>query len=326
MRIFTGIQPTGQITLGNYLGSIKNFNATNTAGDESFFCIVDLHALTTTPNAKTLYENIKSLTAFYIALGLDKTTNIFIQSQVTGHSELAWILQCHTRNGELERMTQFKDKSQKQEAPSTGLFTYPVLMAADILLYDTDIVPVGVDQKQHIELTRDLAERMNRFYDKELFTIPEPKIQGPSAKIYSLTNPEKKMSKSDENPKSYILMLDDEKTITKKIKSATTDSVGVVNFDPENQPGVSNLLTIYAACKNISIDDAVTYFKPEGYGFLKTEVAKAIWEELKPIQERYYEIINDDALIKSALIKGQTKANEVATAKMQEIHQTIGFY
>ncbi len=326
MRIFTGIQPTGQITLGNYLGSIKNFNATNTAGDESFFCIVDLHALTTTPNAKTLYENIKSLTAFYIALGLDKTTNIFIQSQVAGHSELAWILQCHTRNGELERMTQFKDKSQKQEAPSTGLFTYPVLMAADILLYDTDIVPVGVDQKQHIELTRDLAERMNRFYDKELFTIPEPKIQGPSAKIYSLTNPEKKMSKSDENPKSYILMLDDEKTITKKIKSATTDSVGVVNFDPENQPGVSNLLTIYAACKNISIDDAVTYFKPEGYGFLKTEVAKAIWEELKPIQERYYEIINDDALIKSALIKGQTKANEVATAKMQEIHQTIGFY
>ncbi len=326
MRIFTGIQPTGQITLGNYLGSIKNFNSTNTEDDESFFCIVDLHALTTTPSAKTLYDNIKSLTAFYIALGLDKTTNIFIQSQVTGHSELAWILQCHTRNGELERMTQFKDKSQKQEAPSTGLFTYPVLMAADILLYDTNIVPVGVDQKQHIELTRDLAERMNRFYDKELFTIPEPKIQGPSAKIYSLTNPEKKMSKSDENPKSYILMLDDEKTITKKIKSATTDSVGVVNFDPENQPGVSNLLTIYASCKNISIEEAVTYFKPEGYGFLKTEVAAAIWEELKPIQERYYEIINDDALIKSALIKGQTKANEVATAKMQEIHETIGFY
>ncbi len=326
MRIFTGIQPTGSITIGNYLGSIKNFNATNSTNDESFFCIVDLHALTITPEPQTLYQNIKSLTALYIALGLDQTTNIFRQSQVSGHSELAWILQCHTRNGELERMTQFKDKAQKQGAASTGLFTYPVLMAADILLYDTNIVPVGVDQKQHLELTRDLAERMNSFYKQELFTIPEPQIQGPSAKIYSLTNPEKKMSKSDENPKSYILMLDDEKTITKKIKSATTDSLGDVNFDPENQPGVSNLLTIYAACKNISIDEAVAYFKPEGYGFLKTEVAKAVWEELAPIQEKYYQIIDDDEAIKTALASGENAAREIATSKMKQIHDTIGFY
>ncbi len=326
MRIFTGIQPTGSVTLGNYLGSIKNFNATNQATDESFFCIVDLHALTTTPQPAVLRENIKSLTALYIALGLDKTTNIFIQSKVSAHSELAWILQCHTRNGELERMTQFKDKSKKQQAVATGLFTYPVLMAADILLYDTNIVPVGIDQKQHIELTRDLAMRMNSFYDTELFTIPEPQIQGPSAKIYSLTDPEKKMSKSDENPKSYILLLDDEKTITKKIKSATTDSIGVVNFDPENQPGVSNLLTIYAACKEVSIDEAVVKFQPEGYGYLKTEVAKAIWEELAPIQEKYYQIIDNDQMIMDALAKGQNNALKVAQKKMQQIHNTIGFY
>lgn len=326
MRIFTGIQPTGTITLGNYLGSIKNFNSTNSSTDESFFCIVDLHALTSTPDANTLYSNIKSLTALYIAMGLDQTTNIFLQSKITGHSELAWLLACHTRNGELERMTQFKDKTLKYGNASTGLFTYPVLMAADILLYDTDVVPVGVDQKQHLELTRDLAERMNSFYKTELFTIPEPKISGPTAKIYSLTNPEKKMSKSDENPKSYILMLDDEKTITKKFKSATTDSVGKVNFDPENQPGVSNLLTIYAACKNISMDEAVSYFQPEGYGFLKTEVAKAVCDELAPIQKRYYEIIDNDMLIKESLQKGEAAASKIACAKIKQVHDTIGFY
>lgn len=326
MRIFTGIQPTGTITLGNYLGSIKNFKSTINPDDESFFCIVDLHALTVTPDAKTLNENIKSLCALYIALDLHKITNIFIQSKVKAHSELAWILQCHTRNGELERMTQYKDKSQKNINVSTGLFTYPVLMAADILLYDTDVVPVGADQKQHLELTRDLAERLNSFYNKELFKMPEPQIQGPSAKIYSLTDPTKKMSKSDDNPKSFISILDDEKTITKKIKSATTDSVGKVNFDPENQPGVSNLITIYATCKNISIEEATSFFSEEGYGFLKTEVAKAVCEELLPIQERYYEILNNQEMINDALKVGTAKANDIANQKMQQVHDTIGFY
>ncbi len=326
MRIFTGIQPTGTITLGNYLGSIKNFKSTINQEDESFFCIVDLHALTITPNAKTLHANIKSLVALYIALDLHEITNIFIQSKVRAHSELAWILQCHAKNGELERMTQYKDKSQKNINVSTGLFTYPVLMAADILLYDTDVVPVGADQKQHLELTRDLAERLNSFYSKELFKIPEPQIQGPSAKIYSLTDPNKKMSKSDDNPKSFISILDDEKTITKKIKSATTDSVGKVNFDPEKQPGVSNLITIYATCKNISIEQATLFFSEEGYGFLKNEVAKAVCEELSPIQERYYQILDNEELIENALQSGTANANNIANKKIEQIHKTIGLY
>lgn len=326
MRIFTGIQPTGTLTLGNYLGSIKNFKKTVNPEDESFFCIVDLHALTVNPDAKTLHENIKSLCALYIALDLHKITNIFVQSSVRAHSELAWMLQCHTRNGELERMTQYKDKSQKKINVSTGLFTYPVLMASDILLYDADIVPVGVDQKQHIELTRDLAERVNGFYKKDLFTIPEPKIEGPSAKIYSLTDPTKKMSKSDENLKSFISMLDDEKTITKKIKSATTDSIGEINFDPENQPGVSNLLTIFSTCRGISMDETLTHFDAQGYGFLKTEVAKAVCDELLPIQEKYFEIMNDEQMIIDALASGTEKANLVAEQKIIDVKKTFGLF
>ncbi len=326
MRIFTGIQPTGTLTLGNYLGSIKNFKKTINQEDESFFCIVDLHALTVNPDAQTLKENIKSLCALYIALDLHEITNIFLQSSVRAHSELAWMLQCHTRNGELERMTQFKDKSQKKINVSTGLFTYPVLMAADILLYDTDIVPVGVDQKQHIELTRDLAERVNSFYNQELFTIPEPKIEGPSAKIYSLTDPSKKMSKSDENLKSFISMLDDEKTITKKIKSATTDSIGEINFDPENQAGISNLLTIFSTCRGITMNETLKYFEGQGYGFLKTEVAKAVCDELLPIQRKYFEIMNNEQLIIEALAKGTKKANDVAEAKIKEVQSTFGLF
>lgn len=326
MRIFTGIQPTGTLTLGNYLGSIKNFKKTINPEDESFFCIVDLHALTVTPDAQTLKENIKSLCALYIALDLHELTNIFIQSNVRAHSELAWLLQCHTRNGELERMTQFKDKSQKRINVSTGLFTYPVLMAADILLYDADIVPVGVDQKQHIELTRDIAMRVNSFYQKDLFTIPEPKIEGPSAKIYSLSDPQKKMSKSDENVKSFISMLDDEKTITKKIKSATTDSIGEINFDPENQPGVSNLLTIYSTCRGISMDETLAHFKNQGYGFLKTEVAKAVCDELLPIQERYYEIMKNEQLIIESLKKGTDAANKIAENKIKTVKEAFGLF
>ncbi len=326
MRIFTGIQPTGTLTLGNYLGSIKNFKKTINPEDESFFCIVDLHALTVTPDAKTLRENIKSLCALYIALDLHEITNIFVQSNVRAHSELAWLLQCHTRNGELERMTQYKDKSQKNINVSTGLFTYPVLMAADILLYDTDVVPVGVDQKQHIELTRDLAERVNSFYKQDLFKMPEPKIEGPSAKIYSLTDPTKKMSKSDDNPKSYISMLDDEKTIIKKIKSATTDSIGEINFDPENQPGVSNLLTIFATCRSLTMDETVAHFKDQGYGFLKSEVAQAICDELLPIQEKYFQIMENETLINKSLQTGTQKANEVAEAKIKEVKEAFGLY
>lgn len=326
MTIFTGIQPTGNLTLGNYLGAIKNFKQTNSANDESFFCVVDLHAMTVTPDAKTLNANIKSLLATYIALDLHKETNIFIQSHIKEHAELAWFLQCFARNGELERMTQYKDKSAKKVSVSTGLFTYPVLMAADILLYGTHIVPVGEDQKQHIELTRDLAERLNSFYDQDLFTIPEPQIQKAGAKVYSLTEPEKKMSKSDENPKSYILMLDEPNVIKKKIKSATTDSVGEINFDPENQPGVSNLLTIYSICKGISMDETLAHFNGQGYGFLKTEVGDAIVEELAPFQAKYKEIIEDDDLIKEALAQGTQKAQERASENMEKIRKAMGLF
>lgn len=321
--IFTGIQPTGVITLGNYLGSIKNFED-NIDSSDSLICVVDQHAYTIPKDAKTQRENIKSLVALYIAMGLDKKSNIFVQSHVQEHTQLAWILMCNTRLGELDRMTQYKDKSQKKISVSAGLYTYPVLMAADILLYNTKIVPVGIDQKQHVELTRDIAERFNSFYHSSTFVIPEAVINKETAKIYSLVDPTKKMSKSDENVKSYITVLDDEKTILKKVKSATTDSVGVINFDEENQPGVSNLLVIYKTLKNISMDEALVHFKDKQYGFLKEETANAIIEELAPIQKRYYELINDDTKINEVLLNGKNFAQNIASKKIEEVYKTIG--
>ncbi len=326
MRIITGIQPTGILTLGNYLGSIKNFKKEITKAEEAYIFLADLHALTVNPNPEVLKQNIKNLSALYIAMDMDKIANIFMQSSIHEHSELGWILQCFTKNGELDRMTQYKDKSQKNLSISTALYTYPTLMAADILLYNADYVPVGEDQKQHLELTRDIAQRFNSFYNKEVFKIPEPLIQKQGAKIYSLTDPAKKMSKSDENPKSFISILDDEKTIIKKVKSATTDSLSKVKYDPENQPGVSNLLSIYAEIKNIPIKESEKYFENENYGFLKTEVANAIIEELKPIQEKYYEILKDEKLISDVLIKGQKEAQKIASESIKNIKDEVGLY
>lgn len=323
--IFTGIQPSGVITLGNYLGSIKNFES-NLNNEESLICVVDQHAYTIPKDPKEFRDNIKTLVALYIAMGLDKTSNIFVQSHVKEHTELAWILMCNARLGELDRMTQFKDKSQKNISVSAGLYTYPVLMAADILLYKTTTVPVGIDQKQHVELTRDIAERFNSFYKTSTFVIPEPVINKSTAKIYSLTDPTKKMSKSDENPKSFISMLDDEKVIMKKVKSATTDSVGVINFDEENQPGVSNLLVIYKTLKNITMEETLEFFSEKQYGFLKVEVANAIIEELKPIQERYNAIINDDELLNTVINNGAEKARNVALNTIKEVRDVVGFY
>lgn len=323
--IFTGIQPSGVITLGNYLGSIKNFES-NLNNEESLICVVDQHAYTIPKDPTEFRENIKTLIALYIAMGLDKTSNIFVQSHVKEHTELAWILMCNAKLGELDRMTQFKDKSQKNISVSAGLYTYPVLMAADILLYKTTTVPVGIDQKQHVELTRDLAERFNSFYKTETFVIPEPVINKSTAKIYSLTDPTKKMSKSDENKKSFISMLDDEKTIMKKVKSATTDSVGVINFDEENQPGVSNLLVIYKTLKNITMEETLEFFNDKQYGFLKVEVANAIIEELKPIQEKYNAIINDDVLLNEVIDNGAKKARTVAIKTIEEVRNVVGFY
>ncbi len=324
MITFSGIQPSGIVTLGNYLGALKHFKA-NGLKEENFYCIVDMHALTSTTDGAALRAQSKTLTAIYMALGIHEHSTIFIQSHVPMHSELAWILQCNARMGELERMTQFKDKSAKNEAVNCGLFTYPVLMAADILLYDTNLVPVGQDQKQHLEFTRDLAERFNTTY-REVFTIPEPQISKSGAKIYSLTEPTKKMSKSDSNPKSFISVLDDEATIKRKIKSATTDSIGEINYDIENQPGVTNLMTIYSLCTGKSIEETTEFFAGQNYGFLKEHVGQAIVDELAPLQARYAEIISDKNLINETLKAGSEVAGKRAWRKMQKVKKAVGYY
>lgn len=324
MRVITGIQPSGVITLGNYLGSIKNFKQEIQNQEEAFIFLADLHALTVNPKPQELKNNVKTLVALYIAMEVNEVANIFIQSSIKEHVELAWILQCFAKNGELDRMTQYKDKSAQKISVSTGLYTYPTLMAGDILLYKPEYVPVGEDQKQHLELTRTLAQRFNSFYQQEIFKIPEPLIQKQGAKIYSLVDPTKKMSKSDENIKSFISMLDEPKVIEKKIKSATTDSVGKINFDPENQPGVSNLLMIYAMCKELSMEETLKVFANQNYGFLKTEVAQAVIKELTPIQQKYKEIIKDEKLIAKALKTGTEQAQKIATETMNEVKDAIG--
>lgn len=324
MVTFSGIQPSGIVTLGNYLGALKRFKPNGDKKD-NLYCIVDLHAMTSTKDPKALKEQSKTLAAIYMALDIHTSSTIFIQSHVSMHTELAWILQCLTGMGELERMTQFKDKSQKKIKVNTGLFTYPTLMAADILLYDTTLVPVGIDQKQHIEFTRDIAERFNTTF-KDTFVLPEAQISKQGSKIYSLTDPSKKMSKSDDNPKSYISILDEPGVIKKKIKSATTDSLSSINFDPENQPGVSNLLTIYSLCKELSMEETLIHFKNQNYGFLKNEVADAIIDELTPIQTKYQEIINNPELLNKVLEDGSKVAIEKAEKKMKQVRKAVGVY
>src|SRR5699024_3363760 len=273
--IFSGIQPRGTLTLGNYLGAMRQFVQLQ-ENHHCYFCIVDQHAITVPQDPKTLKENIKSLAALYIASGIDpEKSTLFIQSEVPAHTELGWMLQSIAYMGELERMTQFKDKAEGRSAVSSALFTYPVLMAADILLYQSNLVPVGDDQTQHLELTRDVAERFNnRFGDT--FAIPEIRIPDVGARIMSLQEPTKKMSKSDENTRGFISMLDTPKQMEKKIKSAVTDSDGVVTYDPENKSGVSNLLSIFASCTGESIEATEAHFKNKRYGDLKSEVAQAV--------------------------------------------------
>ncbi|OEH91625.1 tryptophan--tRNA ligase [Bacillus solimangrovi] len=323
-KIFSGIQPSGTLTLGNYLGAMKNF-VDMQDGNECFFCIVDQHAITVPQDRLALRENSRSLAALYLAAGIDPDkSTVFIQSEVPAHAQLAWILQCTSYIGELERMTQFKDKSlkQKEGGVSAGLLTYPPLMAADILLYNTDIVPVGEDQKQHLELTRNLAERFNnRYY--EVFKVPEVQIPKVGARIMSLTDPTKKMSKSDDNKKAFISMLDDEKQIMKKVKSAVTDSEGIVRYDKENKPGVSNLLTIYSICANRSIEELVEAYKDKGYGEFKTDTAEAIINVLKPIQERYHQLMESEKL-DDILDEGAERANRAASKTLQKAMNAVG--
>lgn len=322
--IFSGIQPSGTLTIGNYLGAMKHF--VKLQDDyKCYFCIVNLHAITVPQEKQTLEQNTRSLAAMYLATGIDpKKSTLFVQSEVPAHAQLGWIMQCISYIGELERMTQFKDKSAGKTAVSAGLLTYPPLMAADILLYNADYVPVGEDQKQHIELTRDLAERFNKKYG-EVFTIPEAMIPKIGARIMSLQNPLKKMSKSDPNSKGYISMLDTEQQIRKKIKSAQTDSDNTIKFDPENKPGISNLLTIYSLFANESIADLEQKYEGVGYGKFKEELAEVIIAKLKPIQERYYDLIESQQL-DEILIEGAEKANEIANQTLKEVKKAMGLY
>jgi tryptophanyl-tRNA synthetase len=373
-RILSGMQPTGELHLGNYLGALKNW-AQLQSDFESFFCIVDLHAITLPQDPKLLKQKSRDLARIYIAGGVDpEVSTIFMQSAVSAHAELTWVLSCISRMGELERMTQYKDKTAKlqeknqrivaerlikireegylqevdeekfdklvdkindKEVPLTeflargldlpnmsgvGLFTYPILMAADILLYQADLVPVGHDQKQHLELCRDLAERFNRDFG-DTFRIPEPHIPPVGARIMSLGDPAKKMSKSDENPNGAITLQDDADTIIKKFKRAVTDSGTEIKFD-ESRPAIYNLLTIYELVTGKERADIEANFAGKGYGHLKTEIGEAVIEFLRPFQEKFKQI--DDAELEKILKRGAEKARETADATLKQVYENVG--
>ena len=321
-KIFSGIQPTGIITLGNYLGALKQFVELQ-KDHETLFCIVDQHAITLPQNPTELRKAIRSLAAIYIAAGLDPNQSVlFVQSDVPAHAQLGWILQCIANLGELERMTQFKDKARGKESVPAGLLTYPPLMAADILLYNTEIVPVGEDQKQHIELTRDLAERFNKKY-REIFTIPEAKIPKTGARIKSLQEKKKKMSKSDTNSKATIRILDDEQTIIKKIKSAVTDSEGIVRYDEEHKPGISNLLAIYSLISGKSIPELEKAYIGKGYGDFKHDVALTVAKHLQPLQTKYHTLVQSKEL-DEILEAGAKKANAIANKTLRKVENAMG--
>lgn len=322
-RILSGIKPTGKLTLGNYIGALRNFKAFQESGEVYIF-IADLHALTLPIDPEVLRENSRDLAAFYLASGLDpEKCTIFLQSSVSAHAELNAILQNYLFMGELSRMTQFKDKSAKMNGNEIGLglFAYPVLMASDILLYDANIVPVGEDQTQHVEITRDLVKRFNHRYGDNMLVMPKAQVTKVGARIMSLSEPTKKMSKSD--PKGDIFLKDDEKTIRKKIMSAVTDMVGKVNYDPENQPGISNLLTIYAALSNTTPAEAAKQFENSGYGDFKRAVADKVIEELAPFKARYEEIIASKSYVK-VLEEGAKRAQATANATLKRIQRAVG--
>lgn len=321
-RVFSGVQPTGNIHLGNYLGALKQFVELQEE-NECIYCIVDLHSITVPQDPKELRKHILDVAALYLSIGVDpKKSTVFVQSDVSGHSELAWILTCNSYTGELSRMTQFKDKSKGKESAPAGLFTYPILMAADILLYDTDIVPVGNDQKQHIEICRDIAIRVNHKYENT-FVVPDGRFLKAGARIMALDDPSSKMSKSAENAHSRISLLDEGSKIKKSIMRATTDSDGEIRFDPENKPGVSNLLNIYSALSGRSLDDIVADFAGHGYGDLKKELVEITKEALQPIKQNFSEIRESDEL-KAILRNGAEKANTIAEKTMKRVKDNFG--
>jgi len=323
-RMLTGLQPTGVITLGNYIGAIKQM-IKNQENYESFIFVADLHAITVPQDNLDLNMRTRSLVALYLACGIDPEKNIiFVQSQNEYHTYLSWLLECNTYYGELSRMHQFKEKSKGKESFTSGLLTYPILMAADILMYDADVIPVGIDQKQHVELARDIAERFNKRYG-ETFKIPEPMMASGATKILDLVDPTKKMSKSSENQNGVIRLLDDEATIRKKIMRATTDSDMKVVFDEENKPGISNLINIYASLSGLTVKDVEEKFVGANYGTFKTAVADLVVEELMKIQNKYNEILNSKEL-DEILNRGKERTCELAVKKIEEVKEKIGFY
>ncbi|KGK88860.1 tryptophan--tRNA ligase [Clostridium sp. HMP27] len=322
--IFSGIQPSGELTLGNYLGALKNWVKLQDQYD-CYYCIVDMHAITVKQEPKDLRRRTLEVLSIYIAAGIDPEKNtLFIQSHVPAHAEAAWLLNCNTYMGELSRMTQFKDKSQRYgNNISAGLFNYPVLMVADILLYQADLVPVGVDQKQHLELTRDVAERFNNTYS-ETFKIPEPYIPEAGAKIMDLQEPTKKMSKSSDNPNSYILIMDPPEVIRKKVSRAVTDSLGVVKYNDE-QPGVKNLMTILSVIKGKTMEEIEKEYEGQGYAQFKKDVAEAIVMELEPIQKKVKDLVANKEYLESIYKKGAEKASYVANKTLRKMQKKIGF-
>ena len=324
-KIFSGMQPSGSLSLGNYLGALKNWVALQDEYD-CYYCVVDMHAITVPKEPKDLRKNTYEVLANYIAAGLDPDkVTLFIQSHVSAHAELSWILNCFSYYGELGRMTQFKDKSKKQDsnAITAGLFTYPVLMAADILLYQADLVPVGEDQRQHLEITRDIAQRFNNRFS-ETFTVPEPYISTDVAKIMSLQDPESKMSKSDTNENAYILLTDKPDAIRRKFKRSVTDSLGVVNYS-DDQPGIKNLINIYSKITNIKPETVASNYEGKGYARLKEDVAEVVVEELKPIQERIDYLLKNKDYLEEVYRMGAGKAEATAIKTLRKVQKKVGF-
>lgn len=322
-RIFSGIQPSGELTLGSYMGAIKSWVELQDAY-ECVYCIVDMHAITVRQVPAELRRRALEQLAQYIACGLDPETNVmFIQSHVPQHAELSWVLSCYTQFGELSRMTQFKQKSQQHADNITaGLFTYPVLMAADILLYQTDLVPVGADQKQHVEICRDIAQRFNGVYS-DTFTLPQPFIPKMGARIMSLGNPENKMSKSD--PSGCVYLLEKPEDILRKFKKAVTDSESAVHFDPAGKPGVSNLMQIYASATGKSMEDIEAEFDGQGYGGFKNTVGEAVVELLRPFREEAERLLADKAYLEGVYRSGAERASRIAGRTLSKVYKKVGF-
>lgn len=323
-RVLSAVKPTGRMTLGNYIGAIRQFVQLQDEY-EMFIFIANEHAITIPIEAKELRQNTKDLIALYLAAGLDPAkATIFLQTDVPAHAQLGWVMTCMSYMGELQRMTQYKSKTANGETGITaGLFTYPCLMAADILLYDAEYVPVGIDQKQHVELTRNLAERFNHRYS-DTFVLPEPLMTEVGQKIYSLQDPTKKMSKSEGNGKGTIELLDDPAAARKKIMSAVTDSLGIIQYDPENQPGLANLLTIQSCLTNEPIDSIVNRYQGKGYGELKKEIGQTVYDFLTDLQTKYKEIMASGQ-IDDILAQGAEKANYIANKKIRKMYKKVGF-